>query len=283
MEENRSPLSREQQEVSVFQIHLAPFEGPLDLLLHLIDKNKMDIYDIPIHEITKQYLAYVEKIDSYSLSFATDFLYMAAHLLYVKSRLLLPKVKKEEEEWDPRTDLVLQLLAYKRCKYLAQILMDKAQNERFCLFKEESEAKSIDVPVPPLIEKPLSKIKWDKAVRNLQLRNHARFYDLHPRITKLLQRERRPMYLCIQEIWRKINEKKYLYFTELLGKHTDRVEEVSAFLAILELMRMNQIDVKQNDNFSSIQITKKKEIPNKQIETFLEKLQKQDQEGGYYG
>ena len=101
------------------------FEGPLDLLLHLIEKNKVDIYDIPIIEITKQYLDYVRNMETDDLDIMSDFLVMAATLLDIKARMLLPKEKDEEgEEIDPREELVARLLEYKRFIYMASVLSD---------------------------------------------------------------------------------------------------------------------------------------------------------------
>ena len=104
------------------------FEGPLDLLLHLIEKNKVSIYDIPIVLITEQYLEYVNQMDHEDLDVVSDFLVMAATLLDIKSRMLLPKVEKEEEEdeEDPRAELVRRLLEYKMYKYMAQELEERA-------------------------------------------------------------------------------------------------------------------------------------------------------------
>ena len=101
-------------------VKLEVFEGPLDLLLHLIDKNKIDIYDIPIAEITAQYMDYVDAMDKEDLDVVSEFLVMAATLLDIKARMLLPKEKNEEgEEEDPRTELVELLLEYRNYKYMS--------------------------------------------------------------------------------------------------------------------------------------------------------------------
>ena len=99
-------------------VKIQVFEGPLDLLLHLIEKNKLNIYDIPIVEITDQYIAYVEAMEEENLDVVSEFLIMAATLIEIKSRMLLPKEEKEEEE-DPREELVRRLLEYKIYKYAA--------------------------------------------------------------------------------------------------------------------------------------------------------------------
>ena len=107
-------------------VKLQAFEGPLDLLLHLIDKNKIDIYDIPIVEITNQYMEYIQAMDRADLNVMSEFLVMAATLLDIKCKMLLPKeVNEEGEEEDPRQELVEQLLQYKMYKYMSYELRDR--------------------------------------------------------------------------------------------------------------------------------------------------------------
>src|SRR5574344_1299659 len=118
-------------------VTLEVFEGPLDLLLHLIDKNKVNIYDIPIVEITDQYLEYVNNIDKQDLNIVSEFLVMAATLLDIKSKMLLPKeVNEEGEEQDPRDELVARLLEYKMYKYMAIELRDKQIDATKALYKK---------------------------------------------------------------------------------------------------------------------------------------------------
>ncbi len=107
------------------QVKLQSFEGPLDLLLHLIDKNKVDIYDIPISMITEQYMKYIEEMEKSDLNIMSEFLVMAATLLDIKCRMLLPKEEKEEKEEDPREELVARLLEYKMFKFISLELKDR--------------------------------------------------------------------------------------------------------------------------------------------------------------
>ena len=130
---------------------LEKFEGPLDLLLHLIDKNKVDIYDIPIVEITRQYLDYVSHMEREDLNVVSDFLVMAATLLDIKSRMLLPaEVNEEGEEEDPRAELVARLLEYKRYKLMAQELLDMEEDAQGVLFKQPSIPKEVAKYEPPV-------------------------------------------------------------------------------------------------------------------------------------
>ena len=117
-------------------VKLEVFEGPLDLLLHLIDKNKVDIYDIPIVEITEQYLDYIRQMESRDMNVMSEFLVMAATLIDIKCRMLLPKeVNEEGEEEDPRAELVQKLLEYKMYKYMSYELKDRQMDAALTLFK----------------------------------------------------------------------------------------------------------------------------------------------------
>ena len=111
-----------------YKFKLDAFEGPMDLLMHLIEKNKIDIYDIPIAELTRQYLDYLDKFREFNMEIASSFLVMAATLLQIKSRMMLPKTKQEEtaEEEDPRLELVQRILEYRKFKQVSQVLGDMA-------------------------------------------------------------------------------------------------------------------------------------------------------------
>ena len=126
------------------QYKLESFNGPLDLLLHLITKNKVSIYDIPIVEITEQYLEAIEGIEEAALEDTSEFLVMAAQLLYIKSKMLLPKPEEEEEE-DPREDLARRLAEYKLFKEASQSLRKAEFSTRYMFFKQE---EKIDFPLP---------------------------------------------------------------------------------------------------------------------------------------
>src|SRR3712207_3518036 len=135
------------------KIKLDAFEGPLDLLLHLLDKNKVDIYDIPIVEITNQYMEYLSAMQEEALELTSEFLVMAATLLDIKSRMLLPKTESEtEQEEDPRAALVHQLLEYKLYKYMADQLRDQQADADQAFFRSPSippEVKAYEPPVDP--------------------------------------------------------------------------------------------------------------------------------------
>ncbi len=120
-------------------VKLQAFEGPLDLLLHLIEKNKVDIYDIPIVEITAQYLDYIKAMETEDMNIMSEFLVMAATLLEIKCKMLLPReVNEEGEEEDPRAELVQKLLEYKMYKYMSYELKDRQMDAALTLFKEKT-------------------------------------------------------------------------------------------------------------------------------------------------
>ena len=125
-------------------VKLEVFEGPLDLLLHLIDKNKIDIYDIPIVEITNQYMEYIRNMQKEDLNVMSEFLVMAATLLDIKCRMLLPKeVTEEGEEEDPRQELVEQLLQYKMYKYMEKELKGRQMDSDYVLYKRPAIQKEV--------------------------------------------------------------------------------------------------------------------------------------------
>ena len=149
---------------------LEHFEGPLDLLLHLIEKNKVDIYDIPIVEITAQYLEYVRNMEREDLNLVSEFLVMAATLLDIKAKMLLPKeVDEEGEEVDPRAELVARLLEYKRYKILAEELADREENAAGHFYKASS--------LPPEVAKYRPPTDLDELLDGLTLAKLQRIFE----------------------------------------------------------------------------------------------------------
>ena len=135
------------------RLSIADYDGPMDLLNDLIDRNRFSIYDIPIAEITGQYLSYLQNMDELDMDLASDFLVMAATLVHIKSRMLLPDAKRggEDEAVDPREELVLQLIEYRRCKLIAAELSERQDRYSFFLMKlpETPRSLGIDLPVQP--------------------------------------------------------------------------------------------------------------------------------------
>lgn len=260
----------------VLAVRVEDFEGPLDLLLSLIEKNKMDIYNISIHEITKQYLEHIARLDEKHMEEAAEFLVLASRLLYIKSRMLLPKPVNEDEE-DPRTDLVLQLLAYKRCKILVSFLKKRFHTYAFFADKEESLPEVVGLDARKQVYPEPSFSKFEAACQRIVERNALRFNDLSKKMTSILRRERRPLYVSITEIWHKVQEKRKLYFEELLSQGADRTEELGAFLALLELVRLDEVEVKQQESFAPLLIERNKEEMSEALEQFIHDLKREEQ------
>ena len=145
------------------EFKLQVFEGPLDLLLHLIDKNKVNIYDIPIVEITDQYMEYVRQMDKQDLNLVSEFLVMAATLLDIKAKMLLPKEENpEEEEEDPRAELVEKLLEYKRYKYMSYELKDRQMDAEKSMYKKPT--------IPDEVKKYEQPVELDKLLEGITLK-----------------------------------------------------------------------------------------------------------------
>ena len=249
-----NPVEKEfQQQELPLNIKLEIFEGPLDLLLHLIKKNEIDICDIPITVITQQYLEYLEVMKSLNLDVAGEFLLMAATLLHIKSKMLLPpseeeqnEEEKEEELEDPRAELVRRLLEYQRFKEAALNL-----DQGFLLDREVFARKFFAEKFLEGSEEALS--------------GEATLFDLLEAVKKILQgippeefQEISLDHLNIKEkihqIMEHLWEKESLTFGELFTPMTLRGEIVMTFLALLELLRLRMIKIYQAESFGTIRI-----------------------------
>lgn len=241
-------------ESAIPRYRLAAFEGPLDLLLHLIEKNKIDIADIPVAELTDQYLDYIAGLGSADMDIASDFLLMAATLLAIKSRLLLPKREsaRPEDDDDPRTELVLRLLEYRRCKLLAGALGNRQKQYADCLLKLPETPQRLGLQV--FAERQI--LTWDaflRACKRLSAQNRVRFQDLSSRFRNLLERERISLRSKAVLIWDAVRSRSRVFFNELFpADRTSRTEQVTGFLALLELLRLNRVRATQERPFDVI-------------------------------
>ncbi len=215
---------------------LEGFEGPLDLLLHLISKNKVSIYDIPIVEITDQYLAAIEGIEDANIENASEFIVLAAQLLYIKSKMLLPKDEEAEEE-DPREELAQRLLEYQRYKEASTELRKSEFWSRYMVFKE---AEKIDFPVPEydvkhevrdlidafdaIMQRRIRRKKPEKrAFVGIVGREKVSVEDMEKKVEKILKRAKR------------------VKFSKLFREEDSRPEMIATFLAILEMIKLSKI------------------------------------------
>jgi segregation and condensation protein A len=232
-------------------IKIQNFEGPLDLLFHLIEKNKIDIYDIPIDEITDQYMDYLFKMQEMDLEIASEFLVMAATLLHIKSKLLLPNPKKEEgeEQVDPREELILRLAEYRKYKKFSEILRAREEEYRKIYYKppEEIDIKEEDQPI---------ELSYDELTRvyiELMERNEKKRNKNTKNMTQILQREKVSLKSKIREVVRTLLNRTFFKFSDVFSAKTkSKLEIVTGFLAILELAKLKKLIIKQNKNFSEI-------------------------------
>ncbi len=239
-------------------VRLQVFEGPLDLLLHLLEKNKVNIYDIPIVEITAQYLEYIAEMKRQDLNVVSEFLVMAATLIDIKSRMLLPaKEEDAEEEEDPRAELVQQLLEYKMYKCMAYELRDLQIDAERVLFKEPT--------IPPEIADYEEPVDLAELVSDVTL---AKLNDIFKSIMKKQADKVDPVRSKFGKIEKEevsLSERmSYLEeyclthsrfsFRNLLEAQTGKMEIIVTFLAVLELMKVGKIFISQEKTFDDIQI-----------------------------
>lgn len=241
---------------SDLRLTLDHFEGPLDLLIHLIEKNRIDIYNIPVAQISDQYLAYLDRCQSLDMEVASEFLVMAATLLHIKSRLLLPsKLSATATDLeDPREELVLKLLAYRRCKMLAGDLRERQAHYARAQAKPPESPGSAGITTL-LAPERLNRDQFWLACQRIVHQNQNRFNDLSAKITTLLRREKVSLKEKMQQILHQAIARTRLFFNELFpADRASRAERVTGFLAVLELLRLGRINARQDQPFDIIEI-----------------------------
>lgn len=240
------------------EFKLQVFEGPLDLLLHLIEKNKVDIYDIPIVEITKQYLEYVEQMPKDDLNLASEFLVMAATLIDIKSRMLLPKeIDENGEEIDPRAELVEKLIEYKMYKYAATELRDMQVYAGKSLYKQPDIPEEVAKYQPPVdLDDLLKDVNLTKLNEIFQMVLKRQVDKIDPVRSKFGKIEMEEVSLPekITYVSKTIKNRKRCSFKQLLEEASSKVEVIVSFLAILELIKIGEIEVHQDNTFGDIYI-----------------------------
>ncbi len=233
-----------------YKVKLEVFEGPLDLLLYLIKKDEIDVYDIPIERITRQYLEYMDLFKILDLDVAGEFVVMAANLIYIKSRSLLPVSQQppdeEAEEEDPRWELVRQLLEYKKFKEAAEHLQTRAQVQEN-LFSR--------VPEKPDFagERPLGEVSIFDLLNAFQ--TMLKRVNMKEDLREIFE-ENFTVSDKIDLILKMIASGVALKFSELFAGAASRTEIVVTFLAMLELIRLKQLRTVQPDVFSEIELVK---------------------------
>ncbi len=240
-------------------VKLDAFEGPLDLLLHLIEKNKVDIYDIPIAMITDQYIEYIEQaMQEEQLDIMTDFLVMAATLLRIKSAMLLPKDEDEEEaEEDPRLELTQRLIEYKMYKYASYELKDMSMEASKKLYRSENFPEEVRVykeevkPEDVIGDATLELL--NRLFNEIMKRNANKLDPIRSQFGKISKEE-----VNFNDKVRRIQEygikHKKCSFYRLINNKSSKVEIIVTFLGILELIKMGRVLVSQEDTYGDIEV-----------------------------
>lgn len=244
--------------MSEISVKLETFEGPLDLLLHLIEKNKVNIYDIPIALITEQYMEYLRKMQENHMDNMSEFLVMAAELLRIKSAMLLPpEVDENEEEIDPRAELVQKLIEYKMYKYASLELKDRELSAGRHLYKGETLPEEVrgfkeDVSAEE-VTKDITLSQLNSIFNDIMKRKANRIDPIRANFGKIEKEEVnfKDKVISIQEYG--IKHRKFS-FRKLLERAGDKLETIVTFLGILELIKMGRIIVSQVTTFSDIEI-----------------------------
>ncbi len=231
---------------------LESFEGPLDLLLMLIKKNKVSIYDIPIAEILEQYLAVMQQMEEMDLEQSSEFLVMAATLLQIKSKMLLPKTEDEEEE-DPRTELVRRLLEYKQIKETIEFFRERENSDAGLFFK-----------LPDPIERPPAVFDCSSlTIENLAKAYAMSFVKMERKLpppkrsfSGIVGHEKVSIKDRVKKIWTSLVKKGKIMFKDLFSEVKSKPEAVASFLAVLEMIKMNKITVEETDERGRYTVTK---------------------------
>ena len=246
-------------ETNKYSIKLDNFEGPLDLLCHLIDKNKMDIYDINLSEITDQYIEYINQMEQMNLEVTSEFLVMSSTLLYLKSKHLLPKTQEEEEEITEE-ELIRRIIDYKKYKEITKKLKANflEYSKRFYKMAEE-------------IELPKQKIEIEynsemipKIYKNILQKNTEKINENAANIEKIAITETYSVGDTVKEMFRALVKYKKFTFNKLFSvkKHNKR-EVVTAFSGLLEMSRRNKVITEQDELFGDIEVEKSKKAVEK--------------------
>ena len=244
-------------------IKINVFEGPLDLLLHLIEKNKIDIYDIPIVEITDQYMEYIHGMETEDLGTMSEFLVMAATLLDIKCKMLLPReVNEEGEEEDPREELVQKLLEYKMYKYMSYELKDKLDGAAGVFYKKATipgEVLKYREPVDPQeLLASLTLEKLNQIYKSILKKQEAKIDPIRSKFGTI-EKEEVSLSDKMLEMKEYAASHRRFSFRKLLEGQTSRIQVIVTFLSILELMKMGYIHVEQEALFDDIQVEVKED------------------------
>ena len=243
-------------ETKKYEIKIDNFEGPIDLLLYLIEKNKMKIEEINLTQITDQYIEYIEEMEKMNLEIASEFLVMASTLLYLKSKNLLPKQEDSEEELTEE-ELIKRIIEYKKYKSISQVFKERYSIYSNRIFKNQ---ENILLPKQELETKYDNKIIPD-LYQNLVERTSVRLNKDAKNIEKIALVENYTVADKVKEMFKVLIKQKRFIFNKLFSlKSRDKQEVVTAFSGLLELSRRDKVQTNQEELFGDIYVEKRKKI-----------------------
>ncbi len=238
-----------------YKIKLEIFEGPLDLLLYLVRKDHLNIYDIPIAKVTEQYLEYINLMQLLDLNIAGEFLVMAATLMQIKSKMLLPAEEtalQQEEQEDPRAELVKRLLEYEKFKEIAANLREREVNQ-----KEVFKRPKADID-KEILKQNDKEVYFEASIFDLIDAFSAALKDVPREVFYEVIKDEFTIEEKIHDILHLLLLEQSVRLSELFTRARNKIETIVTFLAILELVRMKEIFARQSDAFAEIEITRNK-------------------------
>ena len=259
-------------ETTKYQIKAEGFEGPLDLLVHLIDMNKMDIYDINLSEITDQYIAYINSMKENNLEVTSEFLVMASNLLYIKSKGLLPKNEENIEEELSEEELLQRIIEYKKYKEISGKLKEYFdENSRICTHFPEK----IELPKQQVEDEITMNtlVEYYKALLN---RNEKKINKQAKNIEKIAITDHYTVSSKLKEMYKVLLSKPSFVFNKLYGKKCDREEVVTAFSGLLEMQKLSRAVAEQNKLFGDITVSKAKGVKQSDLEKYMKMADEND-------
>ena len=251
----------------MYKVRIDKFEGPFDLLVYLIQNAKMDIYDIRVAEITEQYIGYLKEMGELNVEVSSEFIVLAAVLIRLKSHMLLPRVNDAGEviiDEDPRMELASRLAEYVKTKKIAEMLQERLEANQ-CIHEKPAEDISENLDSPDELLK--ADIEQFVNAFNAFLQKKKRVADVKKRYQRI-KRERASIEDCINYMTAIIKDRvsvgEYIDFKELVPEEADRYDITLSFMSLLEMIKMQEVDARQEKNYGNISVIKKEVQPNVQ-------------------
>lgn len=243
-------------ETTKYKIKIENFEGPLDLLCHLIDVNKMDIYDVNINEITDQYIEYINKMQELDMEVTSEFLVMASNLLYIKSKKLLPKNDEDDEEMLSEEELINRIIEYKKYKEITAKFREMLKEGSKRMYRKLPE--QIELPKQSL-EINYTKDDLKKYYLDVINKNSVRLNKNAKNIEKIAIVETYSVGDTVRTMFKELIKKSHFVFNKLYSINNCKPQEViTAFSGLLEMSRRDKVVTDQKEIFGDIEVTKKK-------------------------